>query len=371
MAPRSVVAAAAIGAAALLTVALGGCARPMPTPAPSSAPASTLAPAPAPTPGSTPAPTPAPTPTAAVLAVPSSVDATGVTDASAALIAFLATVADGSTIVFKADGVYRMDVGLRFSGRHNLVFEGQGATLRSNGAVTCGRDCSLFYLLSGNTGIRIHDFNLVGNSPTPGIFNHRWEHASAITIVAGGDVEIDGITVSGVGGDGLTLSGVAPDWPSGISFHDSHVISSGRMGVAVIAGRKVTVERVAFDRVGFGVFDIEPNDRTQGASDITFVENTAGTWGRGFFAAANGAAGSSVDGVTISGNTIAGGSLLTEVNLARRQNITFTNNVSRVPAAGPVLRFAHIDGLTVTGNVQELTSGALARIVDCTRVTYR
>jgi hypothetical protein len=35
-----------------------------------------------------------------------------------------------------------------------------------------------------------------------------------------------------------------------------------------------------------------------------------------------------------------------------------------------VLMFAHIDGLTVTGNVQPLTSGSLASITDCTGVTY-
>jgi len=33
-----------------------------------------------------------------------------------------------------------------------------------------------------------------------------------------------------------------------------------------------------------------------------------------------------------------------------------------------VLNFAHIDGLTVTGNVQPLTSGSLAAISDCTNV---
>jgi hypothetical protein len=35
-----------------------------------------------------------------------------------------------------------------------------------------------------------------------------------------------------------------------------------------------------------------------------------------------------------------------------------------------VFRFAHIDGLTVTGNVQPLKSGALAFIVDSTAITY-
>jgi hypothetical protein len=284
---------------------------------------------------------------------------------------FLATVPDGSMILFTAGGVYRMDRGLRFSDRHDLIFEGNGAILRSNGVSACARDCSLFYLLEDNTRIVIRDFNLVGNSPTPGIFLDSWQHASGITIVGGSDVEIANVTVSGVGGDGLTLSGVAPAWPDAISFHDSHVISSGRMGVAVVAGRNVTVQRVQFDTVAYGVFDIEPNDTTQGASGIRFLDNAAGTWTHefGFFFAANGAPGAAVADVTVSSNTITRSPLTTSVTVGRRQDIVFTSNTSTLPAAGPVLRFAHVDSLMVTGNVQPLTSGVLASITDSTGVT--
>ena len=305
--------------------------------------------------------------------VPASLDATGTGDASAALMAFVAGVPDGSTIVFKAGGVYRMDSGLRFSGRRNLTFEGNGATLRSNGTSSCGRDCSLFYVVS-DTGITIRNVRLVGNSPTPGVYNGSWEQAAAVTIIGGGGVEIANVTVSGVGGDALTLSGVAPAWPDGIWFHDSHVISSGRMGVGILAGRNVTVERVTFDTVGYGAFDIEPNDTTQGASAVRFLDNTVGAVnqvrGRAFFFGANGAVGSAVSDVTVSGNRATGTSLDTYLNVARRQNIVFTNNTSTVPVAGPVLYFAHVDGLTVTGNVQPLTSGVLASITDCTGVAY-
>ena len=348
-----------IAAITILVLAVVGCG----APTPESTPALFIAPTP------TPIPTPEPTP--ARIFVPASIDATGASDASAALNSWLRAVPDGSTVVFKVDGVYRMDKGLTLQSRHSLTFEGDGATLRSNGVSTCGRDCSLFYLWMGNTGITIRDFNLVGNSPTPGIYSGSWEHASGITIVAGGEVEIANVTVSGVGGDGLTLSGVAPDWPDGIWFHDSHVVSSGRMGVAVVAGRNVTVERVRFDTVGYGVFDIEPNDTTQGASNVNFLNNAVGSWSHqlGFFFAADGAASSAVEGVTVSNNTITKGTLRADVTVARRRGIAFTNNTSTLPAAGPILRFAHVDGLTVTGNVEPLTAGGLVDIVDCTGVT--
>ena len=317
-----------------------------------------------------PLPTAVRTPLATAISVPASIDATGSSDASAALMAWISSVPDGSTILFPAGGVFRMDRGLALSDRHDLTFEGNGATLRGNGPDTCGRDCSLIYLRSGNRGIIIRGFELVGNSPTPGVFDSAREQEAAITIVGGGQVEITDVTISGVGGDGLTLTGDAPDWPSAIWFHDAHVVSSGRNGVAVIAGSDVVVERVAVDQSGYSVFDIEPNTSDQGASNIRFLDNTAGTWTNSFLSA-DGAAGSVVSGITVSGNTVTGASLLTAIDLARRQNIVFTNNTSRVTAYGPVLHFAHVDGLTVTGNTQPLSSGSLASIIDSTSVTYR
>jgi Right handed beta helix region len=292
-------------------------------------------------------------------------------DASAPLNNWLSTVPDGSTVIFKLGGIYRMDKGFTFESRHDLTFEGNGATLTSNGDATCARDCSLFYLRSGNTGITIRNFNFVGNSPTPGTFDSNWEHASAITIVAGGDIEIANVTVRGVGGDGLTLSGVAPDWPYGVWIHDSHIISSGRMGVAVVAGRNVIAERLVIDTVGYGAFDIEPNDATQGAENVSFLKSTVGSWTHqlGFFFAANGAPSATVEDVTVDGNLVTQGTLRADVTVGRRRDIEFTNNVSSIAVAGPVISMAHVDGLTVTGNIQPVTTGALTSITDCTAVT--
>jgi hypothetical protein len=173
-----------------------------------------------------------------------------------------------------------------------------------------------------------------------------------------------------VGGDGLYLSGIAPAWPESVWFHDSQVISCGRMGVAVVAGRDVTIERVAFGTVGYGVFDIEPNDTRQGATDVVFRDNSVEVWGE-FFAAANGAPGSEVRGVTVSDNVVARSSLLTIIITRRREDIVVTGNTSLVAAEGPIFRFAHVDGLTVTDNVQPLTSGSLFQIRDSTGVVTR
>jgi len=279
-------------------------------------------------------------------------------------MSFVNSVPDGSTIVFKAGGVYRMDAALNFAHRHNLTFEGNRATLRANGGTT--EASSLLWLGGGNSGIVIRDFTLVGNSPRPGVYEPGREGAHGILVDGGRAIELTGITVRDVWGDCLYVG----SWASGIWFHDSTCASSGRNGVAVVAGRNITVERVTFDESGYSTFDIEPNVDDQGASNVQFLDNTAGTWTNSFLSA-DGAAGSVVRDVTVSGNTVTGASLLTVIDLARRQNITFTNNRSSVTAAGPVLRFAHIDGLTVTGNIQPLSSGVLASITDSTGIALQ
>jgi hypothetical protein len=308
-------------------------------------------------------PSPSATSSQPQVPVPDSIDATGATDASVALTSFLSTVPDGSTIAFKAGAVYRMDLGLKFSDRHDLTFEGNGATLRSNGDNF--ETSSLFALWGGNTGIAIRDFNLVGNSSTPGVYQPGREGAHGVLIDGGSNVDVSGVTVSGVWGDGFYVG----LWADTVSIHDSTVASNGRNGISIISGRNVTVQRVAFTQSGYCTFDIESNAPDEGASNITFIDNTAGTWGN-VFLAANGVAGSVVDGVTVRNNRVTGSTLLSDITLARRSNIVFENNTSTVPANGPVLRFAHIDGLTVTGNVQPLKSGALAFIEDSTKVSF-
>ena len=335
-----------------------------PTPAPVVTPRPSPSPTPTPAPVATPTPTPAPV--VAGIAVPATIDATGSSDASAALISFVNTVPDGSTIVFKAGGVYRMDAALKFAHRHNLTFEGNRATLRANGGTT--ETSSLFWLGSyggGNSGILIRNFTLAGNSSTPGVYQSGREGAHGILVDSGSAIEITGVTVRGVWGDCLYVGSAA----SGVSFHDATCASNGRNGVTVTSAKNLTVQRVAFPKSGYCTFDIEPNVSTESASNIRLLDNTVGTWTNSFLSA-EGAAGSIVNGVTVSGNSVTGGSLLTIIGLSRRQNVVFTNNRSTIAAWGPVLRFAHIDGLTVTGNVQPLTSGVLASITDSTGVTY-
>jgi hypothetical protein len=145
------------------------------------------------------------------------------------------------------------------------------------------------------------------------------------------------------------------------------------------------MERNTFDNVSLDVLDIEPDLTTQGATDVVFRNNTVGSYGhsslyRSHFFSSCGAANAVVRNVTVSGNTISEGRVVHAYNsaggvtarseVARRQNFVFSDNRSTVAGPGYMLVFSYIDGLTVTGNVQPLSSGSLAYITNSTNVTY-
>jgi hypothetical protein len=306
-----------------------------------------------------------------VYPVPSRIDATGKRDASAGLSAFVAGVPNGSRIVFEAGGTYRMDHGLKIRNKRNLELDGNWATLSSNPKTARIDSDSLIALWGGNNGIVIHDFHFDGNDPTPGVFGPV-EHVHAVLIL-GDNVEVYNVTAEAIPGDFVKLheSGTATVWSKNAHIHDATVKSVGRNCLTVIAGQDAVFERVNCGVVGYTVFDIEPNSSDQGARNIIFRNNTATSWSNSFVSA-EGARGSVVRGITISGNTVIKDSLLTAIELSsRRKNIRIRNNTSRVAAHGPVLRLAHIDGLTIRGNSQPLRSGRLARIQNSTDVIYR
>ncbi|MBA2253674.1 MAG: hypothetical protein H0W07_00990, partial [Chloroflexi bacterium] len=109
---------------------------------------------------------------------------------------------------------------------------------------------------------------------------------------------------------------------------------------------------------------------------VRFLDNTVGSYGYGSGAgrsglmfAAEGVAPNAVRDIVVSGNRVTNDPISAQVTMLRRRvNITFTNNTSTAVAAGPLLTFAHIDGLTVTGNAQPLRSGVLMSITDSTNV---
>ena len=115
--------------------------------------------------------------------VPASIDASGGSDVSSALQSFINGVPDGSTIVFRAGGTYSLGRGLRLNGRRNLVFDGQGATLRTTGPG--GNVASSTFLIEGGSrDITIRDLSLVGNNPDAGTADAYHGELESLMVVA-------------------------------------------------------------------------------------------------------------------------------------------------------------------------------------------
>jgi hypothetical protein len=335
----------------------------------------------APTLPSPPTPTPEPLPlvrpfaapvTSRTVPVPSTIDATGATDASAALNAFLVTVPDGSRVAFPAGATYRLGEGLMIARRRGLVLEGNGATLLSSGGPT---EAAALVRIFGSSDIAIHDLDVVGNSPTPGIYRPGQEGAHGIQIVMGGNIEIANVTIRNTYGDCANTD----FWTDGVWMHDSRCTYSSRCGFAVLSGKNITIERNTYDHNGGMVFDIEPYEADGGADTVRFINNTSlyqEPFGpEDYFFGANGG-GRGIYNVTISGNTLVRGIfkgiLVVPGTGLRYRNIVITNNTATGDAtSGPTIWLAHIDGLTVTGNRVPLTSGQIAHITDSTGVTYQ
>ena len=387
---------------------------PAPTPAPTSAPtaapssAPTAVPTPTPTAVPTTAPTAAPTPTpppsslnrpfaapvtSRTVNVPSSIDASGSSDAGPALNSFIAGVPDGSVITFPANGVYKVSQGLYMRGRSNLVFQGNGSTLRltGSGGTTAS---SGFKLDNANSDIAFHHFTIIGNNPnTTTVFNPGTELQMGAAIYDGTRVELDQIDVSHTYGDGVFVAGKqsSPYRSSDrIWIHDSSFDYVGRMGLVLNAATNTVAERNYYSHVGMFVFDIESDYDYEVVDTVSFRNNSVGSYGMTttytnyFFACSGNQSVAIARNIYVTGNTIAAGAPINSPNnnwqkggLAtwvdrgnRLSNIVFTGNQTSKSGSGPVLYFDGIDGLTVTGNVQPLTGGSVASISSSTGVTY-
>ena len=320
--------------------------------------------------------------------VPSTIDATGATDAAAALKAFIGTVPNGSVIAFEAGGTYLLQSGLVVRGRSNLVFEGNGATLLGKGS-TASMWNDPVVLYGANSGIVIRDFTIQGNNPNTGtnIYDPNNEGQPGIGVYGGSNIEIADNTIRNTWGDAVYAADASGAWTNGLWVHGNTINYIGRNAFTVNAVQNALLEQNSIDNVGGSVLDIEPDTSTQGVNSLTLRNNSVGVWGLSptytmhFVACANNTsgAGAVIQGIAITGNTVSqgapssvnmpnAGGLSTWIGKSRTSNVTFTNNTTTKAGAGPVLIFEYVDGLTVTGNTQPLATGSLTYISDSTAV---
>jgi hypothetical protein len=360
--------------------------QPTPPPATPTPVPATPTPAPA-TP--TPAPaTPTPAPTADGIPVPSTIDATGATDVTSALQSWLMKLPVGSTALL-GGGTFKVSQ-IHMANRGALTVEGGGATF-----VAASRSNAPILLIDHGGSDQVwRNLTIRGLNPNPGVWVYAYEANAGIAVGGAVRVEFDHVKIRNVGGDGLYLNGGylangSFRWADSISFHDSLIDGTGRMGLAITDGASdVTFTSNTLRHIAYYTFDIEPNGHVfngvaAGAKNVRFSNNVLGpqpysTGAAGqptghMFVITGSSGGGPASGITVSGNVISGRPIDVGVydNGGARLDIKVTNNRSDTSAAGPVMVFQGVDGLVVTGNIQPLTSGSLATYTNCTSVTHQ
>jgi hypothetical protein len=322
------------------------------SPQPTATPTPTLAPAPSPTPTPTATPTQAPITTTVGTPIPSTIAGDCTVDVTTPILNWIASVPNNSTLLFGNGACYRIDGTLEIFDRFGLTFEGNGSTFRAS---TTGAGTRAHWRPVGGTNLVFRDMTIHGSNPNGGVLNQtlQWQHGIDVRGSAG--VEVANVIVTDVYGDGIYLG---QDWRNGarsrtVRVHDSTIARTGRNGVAVTAGRDVTVEANNVSEAGFDIFDVEPNSTAgQGAYNVTFRNNRVGKFHLYFFSIT----GYNVaDFITVSGNTLVGAPAAVFVNgfdtTIRYSNVVLLNNTSNIAYwANPTMEFTRVDGLTVSGN---------------------
>ena len=171
-------------------------------------------------------------------------------------------------------------------------------------------------------------------------------------------------------------------WANRVWYHDSACSQTGRMGIAVVAGKHLIAERIVFDEIAIHVLDIEPNQGLGGGTDIAeFRDNIVGSYDHsdryhGYFFAAGGSRRKAFIGrVAVLRNIVTArnhrNSRVTGEGAdtrTRRGFDFFNDNIGAVAADGPVLTLNTVDDVIVSGNIQPLRTSPFLDITDCTDV---
>ena len=292
--------------------------------------------------------------------VPNAIAADCSVDVTQSLRTWIASVPNDATLVFGSGRCYRIEGTLEIRGRSGLTFDGSGATFRSFNPPA---DQRALWRVVDSTNFALRNMTLQGSYTRGGTFTYDLQHAHAIDL-RGTGAELANLKMSDFAGDcvyfGLGYSS-ALNRSSG-SLHDSSCLGTGRNGVAVSAGNDIRVERNTLDRIGFTVFDVEPNiGPGWGAQRVTFDNNTIRAYYLYAYAIVENAP---ITDQAFTNNRVLGRGLRIGIvhpgASYRPANITISGNSSDTAQWSPAMEMQKVDGLIVTNNTVPMSGGAMA-----------
>jgi hypothetical protein len=298
-----------------------------------------------------------------VATVPASIASDCSRDVSAALVAWIASVPDHSTLEFTPQGCYRVDRTLTIRNRNGLVLEGNGATFR---AFTSGRELppteartrSMFSFWKGSN-LTLRDVIVRGANPNagPGDFAYVAALEAQTAYVIGGvqGMVLDHVQAYDVYGD-FVFVGPAT---SHLLVQNSTFARNGRQGWT-INGQDIVFRNNAIRMTRRATVDLEPSSATSVTRRVTISNNTIGV-GRLYFLANEGRAAPTED-ISILDNTFVNKAMTIWVNppTGTRARYRVIGNVSDTPVGtggGGAMTFNHVLGVEVRNNVQPMQRG--------------
>jgi hypothetical protein len=316
---------------------------------------------------------PTTTTTAGVYPVPATINDTCATDDTQALLAWIATVPDSSTLQFGTGKCYRVEGTLEVDYRKGLVFDGGGSTFQSFNAMTSGNYADgqrAMWRMLLSTGFVFRNMTIHGAYTHGGTHDAtiQWAHAFDLR---GSSADIGPVTILDMAGD-CVFFGL--EWSkntgrSSGSFHDSSCTSIGRNAVSVVGGNDIAVQHLTTNLVGLITFDVEPDLPNEGggpgsgSARVKFDSNTIGSYYLYAYAIIESAPNTDQ---SFTNNTVTGQLKVGVVDPAnagyRPQNVTVSGNTSTNEGA---MDIRNVDGLTVTNNT---VAPASISIVNCTNV---
>jgi hypothetical protein len=282
-------------------------------------------------------------------------------DVTSSILNWIGSVPNGSTLSFGQGACYRIEGTLQLQGRSGLTLEGNGALFRSFSAPT---DQRAIWRLIGSMGMVLRDMTIEGSYSNGGTLDTSLQHAHAVDL-RGTNAEIANVTMSDVAGDCVYFGlGYDNTTRSSGSVHDSTCLRTSRNAVSITAGDNILVQHVTTDRIGFTVFDVEPNSApgNWGSNGATFDSNSIGSYYLYALALVEQAP---ISNQVFTNNTVGGKGIrigAVQNNGFRPQNVTITGNASTVATSAPAMQFVDVDGLTATGNTVPMTGGTMASV---------
>jgi hypothetical protein len=251
--------------------------------------------------------TPGPTGTPGVYKVPQKIQDNCSVAVEDKIMAWLATVPDGSTVLFGPDGCYAQDGTITLAGRSGLVIDARGSEFR---AITPGGSHRANWQLTAGGNLTIRNMAVRGSNPTgsydPAV---EWQHGFSVAGVQG--LTLSNVQVRDTWGDGVMLSRGAssPACGDDVSSARNVLITgalierSGRQGVAVVDAEYVSVQDSTIGPVAWWAVDLETDDNCEIARHINILRNTFGATRYGAIGSVGFGGDPQVGDVTVADNT--------------------------------------------------------------------